>query len=125
MLKKSLIITGILLALLLAFMMVRKSMQVEWGHHFSIANELGIEIDSVKITIGKEVNWLYAGSDRQRSMEGNLSVPSKGYPHRVQILIFSKGRKHKLKAEDFNCYNCDGSHEYILRKEGAVYVFHN
>ncbi|MBT8326239.1 MAG: hypothetical protein KJP21_00865, partial [Bacteroidia bacterium] len=83
----------------------------DWGHHFTFTNNTGYEVDSLKISIGNEENVLH--SDTENEILGNLSVPNSGYPHPVSIILFSNGKKIKIHADSFNCYQCDGSHEYI------------
>lgn len=99
--------------------------QMDWGHHFTFKNELGTLIDSLQITIGDQVNWVYPNADDISILEDNLIVPQKDYPHAVKILLFQKRISLSLEADSFNCYNCDGSHAYILRKTGAEYQFLN
>lgn len=98
---------------------------MDWGHHFTFKNELGTLIDSLQITIGDQVNWVYPNADDISILEDNLIVPQKDYPHAVKILLFQKRISLSLEADSFNCYNCDGSHAYILRKTGAEYQFLN
>jgi hypothetical protein len=94
-----------------------------WGHHFVVENQLNQHIDSLKITIGDEENWLLFGGDSSSS--ANLKVPKRGYPHPVRIEIYSGNDILHLEADSFNCYNCDGSHRYILKKPKAEYQFIN
>ena len=124
MIKKLLIIFTLIIAVLLTlFVIFLKLTHVEWGHSFDFNNQLGYEIDSLKITIGDKENWLYPSLDSAKSIEGNLDVPAKNYPHKVEILVYENGNKHLIEADSFNCYNCDGYHEYILKKSGAKYKF--
>ncbi len=58
-------------------------------------------------------------------MSENLAVPEIGYPHQVKIKLFAKERTVDLLSDSFDYYNCDGTHEYILRKYSAEYLFHN
>ena len=99
--------------------------ELEWGHHFSFENELEIPIDSLKIKVGGEQTLIEADTDSLKTLEGNITVPNKGYPHHVTIIIYSDKKVMNLAADSFNCYNCDGSHQYILRKSGAEYKFLN
>lgn len=98
---------------------------IEWGHHFTIENELGVEIDSLEIIVGNVKTVIEAGSDSLRTLEGNISVPPKGYPHKVIFKIYSNEKSIILKADSFDCYNCDGYHEYTLKESGAEYTFIN
>ena len=99
--------------------------RMDWGHHFSFENELGFEIDSLEISVGGLITVIYAASDSLSYLEGNIVVPREGYPHEVFINIYSKEKSMLLKADSFNCYNCDGNHEYILKPSGAEYNFYN
>ena len=101
------------------------STRMEWGHHFSFENELGFEIDSLEISLGEVKTLIHAASDSSSYLEGNIDVPREGYPHEVFFKLYSKGTSMILKADSFNCYNCDGSHEYILKPSGAEYNFLN
>ena len=97
-------------------------MNFDYGHHFSFTNNTENEIDSLAITVGDETTMIY---NSNYGMEESLAVPKEGYPHRVKIKTFTNGKTADLVADSFNCYNCDGSHEYILSKDSAHYVFHN
>jgi len=99
--------------------------RMDWGHHFTFTIELGYDIDSIQVVIGDKENWIYSIENYPDIFEGNLEVPEKGYPHDVQIIVYENNRGHRITADPFNCYNCDGSHEYILRVSRAKYVFHN
>ena len=96
--------------------------KIEFGHHFSFTNKSGYDIDSLAITVGSETTMV---KNSDYGMSENLAVPEKGYPHKVKIQIYTAGKKNDLIADSFNCYNCDGSHQYILTKDSAHYVFHN
>ena len=99
--------------------------RIEWGHHFNFENELGIKIDSLEISVGEIKTMIIAGTDSLKTLEGNINVPKNSFPHKVLLIIYSKGKSRILKAEPFDCYNCDGSHEYKLKETGAVYKFIN
>jgi len=116
-------ILALFLIWLLYILSVGISLRSDWGHHFSFENELGVSIDSLEITVGDVKNIIVANSDG--TLEGNINVPSKGYPHKVKLRVFYDGKIMLLKTPDFNCYNCDGSHMYILKKSGAIYRFMN
>ncbi|HYC87301.1 MAG TPA: hypothetical protein VEB86_18845 [Chryseosolibacter sp.] len=125
--NKAIFITSILIVVLL-FPVVKFSgcdYRMKWGHGFTFENELGIQIDSLEIIIGDKKTMIYASSDSLRTMAGNIEVPENGYPHKVTMKIFSNGNLQILKADSFDCYNCDGSHEYVLRNTGAEYKFYN
>ena len=94
----------------------------EWGHHFSFTNLIGLEIDSLSVVIGEDTTMVY---NSEYGMSENLAVPEIGYPHQVKIKLFAKERTVDLLADSFDYYNCDGTHEYILRKYSAEYLFHN
>ena len=98
---------------------------MDWGHHFSFDNELGIEIDSLEITVENFKTTIQAGSDSSRDLEGNIDLPKQGYPHEVTIKIYARDKTFSLKADSFNCYNCDGNHLYTLKATGAEYKFLN
>jgi len=85
------------------------------------SNELHKPIDSLAISVGNRTTVLYG----PEPIEGNIAVPTRDYPHPVTITVFSTGLKDVILGDSFNCYNCDGSHEYILKSEGAVYRFRN
>jgi len=123
MIKKLLIIGISFILILFLYLRFISISHIEWGHHFSIENNLGIEIDSLTLTIGDEINWLYPSEDSLHIIEGNIDVPTKNYPHRVEIHVYENGNIIHLEADSFNCYNCDGYHEYTLNKAGAVYRF--
>jgi len=97
----------------------------QWGHHFSFENEMGIKIDSLTISVGDVKTNVLADTDSLRTLEANINVPKDGYPHNVTLIIFSEGKSLLLEADPFNCYNCDGSHQYKLTKSGAEYKFLN
>jgi len=96
---------------------------MEWGHSFNFENELGIEIDSLEINIGDKKTIIQASPDGY--LGGNLNVPEEGYPHKVTFKIYSNEKTLFLEADSFNCYNCDGYHEYKLKNTGAEYRFLN
>lgn len=98
---------------------------MDWGHHFEFKNELGYDIDSINIFIGDKGNWIYNDPYKNGLLEGNLVVPKNGYPQKVRITIYSKDKIIILNADSFNCHNCDGNHEYILKESGAEYRFEN
>ena len=58
-----------------------------------------IEIDSLKITIGDKINWLYPSEDSLDVIEGNIDVPKKDYPHRVEIHVFENENIHKRNKQ--------------------------
>jgi len=126
MIKKILVSVFIFIAIGLGFLkLLLYSINIEWGHHFSFENELGIEIDSLEISVGGITTMIHAGSDSLRSLESNIDVPESGYPHSVILKIYSGAESMKLEADSFNCFNCDGNHEYILTNSGARYRFLN
>lgn len=101
------------------------NIQEYYGNYFSFENELGVSIDSMKVTIGEVENVVYGFDygDGIEEFSGNLEVPDSGYPHKVSMIIYSPEGEIVLDADSFNCYNCDGSHEYILKESGAEYRF--
>jgi len=122
MIKKILIALFVIIAVgygMLKFL--SNATDMEWGHHFSFENELGIGIDSLEITVGDVKTIIQVESDSLRSLEGNINVPEKGYPHQVTFNIYNKEKLMILKADSFNCYNCDGNH----KRSGAEYKFLN
>ncbi|MEM6264043.1 MAG: hypothetical protein AAGI38_16130 [Bacteroidota bacterium] len=124
--KKLLLI--VCLALFIGMFLARLTLlstQVKWGHHFTFKNELGLEINSLSITIGSEINMIRKTVDEPNFLGGNLGVPKKGYPHEVIIKVFSQEGYLVIPADSFDCYNCDGSHSYILTDLRAVYQFIN
>jgi hypothetical protein len=124
--SKNIPIIILVIAFIASFVsLCKKSTSFEWGHHFSFENDLGIPIDSLKIIVGNEETMIVAGTDSAKSLEGNIYVPKSGYPHKVEILIYTDKKVGNLKADSFNCYNCDGDHMYILKSTGAEYKFLN
>ena len=111
--------------LTLASLILSGCVTFEWGHHFSFENQTGLNIDSLKITVGDKENWIYANPDWNNAMEDNLIVPEDGYPHEVKIEIYYEGNFKEILADSFNCYNCDGNHGYILKQDYAEYEFYN
>ena len=108
----------------LRFLLLSYSLTPDWGDHFSFENETGSHIDSLKITVGDVENTIVAYQDSlDWWLSGNIDVPESGYPHRVGIMIYSNGDAQRLKADDFDCYQCDGNHQYTLTKEKAEYQF--
>lgn len=106
-------------------MYLRSSIKINYGHHFAFENELtSVEIDSLQIEVGN-VKTVIEASDSLRILEGNIDVPESGYPHEVIITIFSTEGIRTMRADSFNCYNCDGSHMYILKEPVAEYRFLN
>lgn len=101
------------------------AIHVEWGHHFAFENELGIDIDSLEISVGGLKTTIQARLDSLRTLEGNIDVPTEGYPHEVTFKVYSGDKSMTLKADSFNCYNCDGNHQYILKESRAEYKFLN
>ncbi|PCJ63622.1 MAG: hypothetical protein COA58_15915 [Bacteroidetes bacterium] len=126
MIKKSLIATLLIIAIGFGFLKIlSNAVKMEWGHHFNFENELGIDIDSLEITVGEVKTIIQARFDSLRTLEGNINVPQKGYPHKVIFKIYSSEKSMILEADSFNCYNGDGSHEYKLKESGAEYKFLN
>lgn len=126
MIKKILI--PVLLIITIGFGLIRvlsNASSMERGHHFSFDNQLGIEIDSLEITVETLKTIIQAGSDSTRDLEGNIDVPKQGYPHEVTIKIYAIDKSFSLKADSFNCYNCDGNHLCTLKATGAEYKFLN
>ncbi len=115
----------IILAIFGWFYWMTATMTTYWGHHFSFENELGIDIDSLEITVGNIKTMIVDDSDSSEVLEGNIDVPETGYPHAVVIEVYHKGESIILQADPFNCYNCDGSHQYTLLSSGARYEFLN
>ena len=97
-------------------------MNLDYGHHFSFTNNSGYQIDSLSITVGEATTMAL---NSEYGMSENLVVPKEGYPHEVQIKVYSNEQTIDLVADSFDCYNCDGSHEYLLTKDSAQYAFHN
>lgn len=106
-------------------MFLFKSISFDWPHHFSFENGLGIDIDSLEIEVGNVKTMIRAGSDNSKFLHGNINVPEHGYPHLVTINIFSNQEILTMKANSFNCYNCDGTHQYSLKDSIAEYKFFN
>jgi hypothetical protein len=120
--------------LILFNLLLLNSCGFKWSSYFEFTNELNIPIDSIRIVIGDKENWVtYKDSSWVTKSDSslvlvfgkNLSVPDKGYPHRVDIDVYSGVDVISLEADSFDCYNCDGSHEYILQDKKATYKFHN
>jgi hypothetical protein len=110
----------------LFFIYILSSIKINYGHHFAFENELtSLEIDSLQIDIGNVKTIIEATGDSLRILESNINVPKSGYPHDVTITIFSNKGVRILRAESFDCYNCDGSHMYILKEPVAEYKFMN
>ncbi|MHB1277532.1 MAG: hypothetical protein ACYC1Q_03975 [Bacteroidia bacterium] len=95
-----------------------------WGHHFLFTNELGQPCDSLKISIGEHENIL-SGHDSLFNFSGKLDLPMKGKRSPVTILLYSGDSSILLQADSFGAFNADGTHEYILKRPKAEYVFHN
>lgn len=124
MIKKTLLALILIIALGFGIIqMILNSIKMEWGHYFIFKNELGIEIDSLEISIGDKKTMIYAGNDSLSSLESKINVPKYGYPHEVILKIFNKDKLFVLEADSFNCYNCDGYHQYILKPSRAEYKF--
>ncbi|MBN1971402.1 MAG: hypothetical protein JW870_18710 [Candidatus Delongbacteria bacterium] len=100
-----------------------KATKFDWGHHFDFTNNLGIRIDSLHIFVGDEDTWIYSSNDSLNTLNGNINVPTDNYPHKVEIHVFRDGELIKLPADSFDCYNCDGNHEYILYIDSVLYRF--
>jgi len=100
-----------------------KAMKPNWGHHFTFENKLGINIDSLEISVGNIKTVVYPTDTNE--LESNLKVPVSGYPHKVDFKVYKSDGSLFLKADAFDCYNCDGTHGYILKPEGAEYKFYN
>lgn len=94
---------------------------VNYGNFFEFENQLNMSIDSLKVTVGDKTNTLNPFKDS--TLMANLIVPESGYPHQVKIWVYSNSNIYPLKADSFNCYNCDGSHLYILKEGRAEYKF--
>jgi hypothetical protein len=94
-----------------------------WGHHFNFENELGFKIDSLEVSVGGVKTIIISSTDSLPSLEGNIDVPKTGYPHEVVLTIYSNEKSSIMKVDSFNCYNCDGNHQYTLTKSGARYRF--
>lgn len=120
--KTILTITSILLLAYIVMVFTSKPL-FYYGHHFSFENELGIEIDSLAINVGGIETTITSKIDNLQFFEGNIDVPETGYPHKVLVTIYSDDEILVMKADSFNCYNCDGNHHYTLKKSGARYRF--
>jgi len=105
--------------------MLSRVSHMDWGHHFNFENELGIDIDSLEISIGDVKTLIQVNDDGLRILEGNINVPENGYPHQVTFKIFNTKKTINLSADSFNCFNCDGNHVFKLKPLGAVYRFIN
>lgn len=92
----------------------------DWGHNFTITNNLSYAIDSLYIEVGDKNTRLI--KDELYGFNRNIDVPKSGYPHHVSITIFNANETVRLICDS---YNCDGSHEYILKGDSAIYRFHN
>lgn len=126
MIKKLILVLLLIIALgygMLKFL--SNSTYMSWGHHFKFENELKIEIDSLEISVGGRKTTIQADSDSLRILEGNINVPKDGYPHKVTFKIYSNDELMILDADSFNCNNCDGNHQYKLKKTKAEYKFLN
>ena len=98
---------------------------MDWGHHFNFDNRLGIEIDSLEIAVGDVKTVIHADFGSIGTLEGNIDVPKNAYPHKVILKLFTAKKTMILNADSFNCYNCDGYHQYTLKETGAEYKFLN
>lgn len=126
MIKKNLIGLLIIMASGYIFLKVLSDKShMDYGHHFNFENELGTNIDSLEISVGHLKTKIQVGSDSFRTLERNIEVPKEGYPHKVTIKVFANETTLILTADSFNCYNCDGYHEYLLKENGAEYHFFN
>lgn len=124
---KQILLSILLLIVLVGVILIylNDAMSFEWGHYFDFKNELGIEIDSLEISVGEVKTMVRSGGDRSKDLGGNIDVPDDDYPHLVTIKIFNNQEVLTLKADSFNCYNCDGTHQYILNNSRAEYHFFN
>lgn len=112
----------------IALFLVGGCINFYWGHHFTFTNQMGMPMDSLEITVGDKTTLITSkGIDRDslEYLEGNIGVPKRGYPHKVKLLIFSNSDTITLHPESFDCYNCDGTHQYILTKDSVKYKFWN
>jgi hypothetical protein len=113
------------LTIVIIVMSTSSCIKIEYGHHFAFTNELNRNIDSIQISIGDSTTILNDPDTVTFDFEANIVVPKTGYPHHVAIVIYSNDSIFEIPSDSFNCYNCDGGHEYILRSDGNKYVFHN
>lgn len=95
-----------------------------WGHHFNFTNQLDQPFDSLKISIGEYDN-IISTHDSTYSFYGKLDLPMKGKRSPVTILLYSGDSTILLQADSFGAFNADGTHEYILKRPKAEYIFHN
>ena len=124
--KKILILLGLTICIgIAAYYWFSRSISIDWGHHFTFQNELGIPIDSLNILVGNIATNVKSILDDDKHLEGNIIVPDQEYPHKVVLTLYSGLEVITLKADSFNCYNCDGNHLYILLDNGAKYQFLN
>lgn len=96
----------------------------QWGHYFEFTNQLDQPFDSLKICIGEHEN-IISTHDSAYSFYGNLDLPKKGKRSPVTILLYVGKSTILLDADSFGAFNADGTHEYILKRPKAEYVFHN
>ncbi len=94
----------------------------EWGHSFTFRNELGFEFDSLEIVLG-EIKSTIPNPKNFQDLECNFDLKKGSYPLNVILKVYVDGQFQTLKADSFNCYNCDGSHLYILKFPQAKYSF--
>lgn len=95
-----------------------------WGHHFNFTNQLDQHVDSLKISVGEYTNTI-TSHDTTNSFYGNLDLPKKGKRSPVTILLYIGDSTILLEADSFGAFNADGTHEYILKRPKAEYIFHN
>ena len=106
----------------LCYNIISKSLQFNYGHYFEFRNELGLMIDSLRVSIGNE-STLFSTyeTDEGTCLGGNAIVPDTGCPCVVEIEIYSSDSIIKLSCQPFDCYNCDVTHIYTLLIDTAFY----
>lgn len=119
----SLTLVTIIAFVLIVFVLFFKNIDIKYGNHFNYINETGFYIDSLEISVCETKTMHLPHEDS--TFGGNIDAPETGYPCEVKFKIFSNSNIIQLKADDFNCYECDGNHQYTLTKDGAIYKFLN
>ena len=86
-------------------------------------NRTNKPIDSLRIQIG-QISHLIREHDEEGNLYGELELPKESEKQAVHIMLYRELDSFLIQADSFSNFNADGTHEYLIEEDQAIYRFH-
>lgn len=103
--------------------------QINWGNHFTFEIDLSNKVDSLGFKYCNELQIFKSYYDDSLNVnnitfEGNIDPYHEIKPCDISFLIYSESETIQIDGGVFSCFNCDGSHYYLINKDTVIYKLH-